>query len=57
MYHMTPAIALFGRTLLVPRSVALFCGLLTLIVRYLLLSAIPLPSTSSLRATGKLGPQ
>jgi hypothetical protein len=37
MYLMAPAIALFGRTLLVARAVAVACGLLSLGVSYLLL--------------------
>jgi 4-amino-4-deoxy-L-arabinose transferase-like glycosyltransferase len=37
MYLMAPAIALFGRTLLVARAVAVACGLLGLVVSYLLL--------------------
>jgi 4-amino-4-deoxy-L-arabinose transferase-like glycosyltransferase len=37
MYFLAPAIALFGRTLLVARGVAVACGILSLLVSYLLL--------------------
>lgn len=52
MYLMAPFIGLFGRTLLVARSVAVLCGMLSLLVSYLLLRRLLGRGTALLAVAG-----